>query len=278
MYDSFTTAINTQRATTHWMETITDNMMNQYTPGFRESKITFSTFLGGAITDNPLKNQGQGKSTPGTSNENVFFEGNGFFITRNSEGKTAYTRLGEFTFDSEGVYRAKNGDAVQGYILNDNGEIMAGTKSISADLYEETALKGGALSIPTTNIKMWIDPNNGKFMGKYDEYEIKEDGTIYGKADGGKRSVPLYKIATANFHNPSGLYEVKEGVFVETDDSGKPVIGRGSIRSGLLEQANTDFKGNMTNYQQAKVQMELVNALIKSNKELLEEAMRLVSS
>ena len=278
MYDSFTTAINTQRATTHWMETLTDNMMNQYTPGFRESKITFSTFLGGAINDNPLKNQGQGKSTPGTSNENVFFEGNGFFITRNSEGKTAYTRLGEFTFDSEGVYRAKNGDAVQGYILNDNGEIMAGTKSISADSYEETALKGGALSIPTTNIKMWIDPNNGKFMGKYDEYEIKEDGTIYGKADGGKRSVPLYKIATANFHNPSGLYEVKEGVFVETDDSGKPVIGRGSIRSGLLEQANTDFKGNMTNYQQAKVQMELVNALIKSNKELLEEAMRLVSS
>ena len=278
MYDSFTTAINTQRATTHWEETLTDNMMNQYTPGFRESKITFSTFLGGAVVDNPVKNQGQGKSTPGTSNENVFFEGSGFFVTRNSEGKTAYTRLGEFTFDSEGVYRAKNGDAVQGYILNDNGEIMAGTKSISADLYEETALKGGALSIPTTNIKMWIDPNNGKFMGKYDEYEIKEDGTIYGKADGGKRSVPLYKIATANFHNPSGLYEVKEGVFVETEDSGKPVIGRGSIRSGLLEQANTDFKGNMTNYQQAKVQMELVNALIKSNKELLEEAMRLVSS
>ena len=34
----------------------------------------------------------------------------------------------------------------------------------------------------------------------------------------------------------------------------------------------------MSAYQQAKMQMELVNALIKSNKELLEEAMRLVSS
>ena len=64
---------------------------------------------------------------------------------------------------------------------------MSGTKSISADLYEETALKGGAMSIPTTNIKLWIDPNNGKFLGKYDEYEIKNDGTIYGKADGGHR-------------------------------------------------------------------------------------------
>ena len=60
-------------------------------------------------------------------NENEFYEGNGFFITRNDEGKIIYTRHGEFTFDSEGVYRAKNGDAVQGYILNDNGEIMAGS-------------------------------------------------------------------------------------------------------------------------------------------------------
>ena len=64
----------------------------------------------------------------------------------------------------------------------------------------------------------------------------------------------------------------------ETEESGKPVIGRGAIRSGLIEQSNSDFKGNMANYQAAKVQMELVNALIKSNKELLEEAMRLVSS
>ena len=154
---------------------------------------------------------------------------------------------------------------------------MSGTKSISADLYQETALKGGALSIPTTNIKLWIDPNNGKFLGKYDEYEIKTDGTIYGKADGGNRSVPLYKIATANFHNPNGLYQIKDSKFVETPDSGKPVIGRGEIRSGLLELSNSDFKANIANYQQAKVQMELVNALIKSNKELLENAMQLVT-
>ena len=189
----------------------------------------------------------------------------------------SYTRLGEFTFDGEGVYRAKNGATVQGYILNDKGEIMSGTKSINADLYEETALKGGAMSIPTTNIKLWIDPNNGKFLGKYDEYEIKNDGTIYGKADGGNRSVPLYKIATANFHNPSGLYEVKDGVFIETEESGKPVIGRGEIRSGLLEQSNIDFKNNIADYQMAKAQMELVNALIKSNKQLLQSTIELAT-
>lgn len=277
MNDIYTTAINTQKATVHWMDFLGENLTNIYTPGYRENKVTFNTFLGGAVIDHPVKSFSQGKSTPGTSNENLFFEGTGFFVLRNEEGNVAYTRLGDFKFDKEGVYRSASGDTVQGYILNDKGEIMAGTKSIKADLFEETALKGGAMSIPTTNIKLWIDPNNGKFLGKYDEYEIKNDGTIYGKADGGNRSVPLYKIATANFHNPNGLYEVKEGKYVETSESGKPVVGRGEIRSGLLEQSNTGFKDNMANYQMAKVQMELVNALIKTNKDLLQSAMEMAT-
>ena len=277
MNDLYTTALNTQKATNQWMDVLAENMTNCYTPGYRENKITFKTFLNGAVVENNVKNQGQGKSIPGTSNENLFFEGSGFFMLRTPEGNVSYTRLGEFTFDSEGVYKAKNGSTVQGYILNDKGEIMSGTKSINADLYEETALKGGALSIPTTNIKLWIDPNNGKFLGKYDEYEIKNDGTIYGKADGGNRVVPLYKIATANFHNPNGLFDIGNGIFVETPESGKPVAGRGEIRSGLLEQSNTDFKANIAYYQEAKVQMELVNALIKSNKQLLQSAMEMAT-
>ena len=277
MNDIYTTALNTQKATNQWIDYIAENMTNVYTPGYRENKINFNTFLTGVVLDNNVKNQGQGKSIPGTSDENLFFEGKGFFVLRTAEGEVNYTRLGEFTFDSEGVYRARNGSAVQGYILNDKGEIMSGTKAISADLYEETALKGGAMSIPTTNIKLWIDPNNGKFLGKYDEYEIKNDGTIYGKADGGNRSVHLYKIATANFHNPNGLFDKGSGIFEETTESGKPVVGRGEIRSGLLEQANTDFKANIANYQQAKVQLEIVNALIKANKQLLQSAMELAT-
>ena len=38
---------------------------------------------------------------------------------------------------------------------------------------------------------------------------IKNDGTIVGKAESGKKVVPLYKITTRNFHNVSGLYEYK---------------------------------------------------------------------
>lgn len=277
MNDAFITAINTQYATVNWMDVIADNMTNVYTPGFKEKQVNFKTFLGGAINDDYDKKMSQGKSTPGTSNDNVFLEGKGFFLTKTPEGKSVYTRLGEFTFDGEGVYRAKNGNTVQGYILNDKGEIMQGTKSISSDLYQQTALKGGALDVPTTSIKMWIDPNNGKYLGKYDEYEIKNDGTILGKAENGKKVVPLYRITTRNFHNAAGLYEYKDGQFLETEESGKPVLGCGEIRSGLLELSNAAFKDNISYYQMAKLQMEVVNKLISSNKDLLQQAMQLVS-
>ena len=278
MNDAFVTAINTQYATINWMDVIADNMTNVYTPGFKEKKVSFKTFLNGAINDDYDKKMSQGKSTPGTSNDNVFLEGKGFFLTKTADGRSVYTRLGEFTFDCEGVYRATNGNTVQGYILNDKCEIMQGTKPISADLYQETALKGGALDIPTTNIKMWIDPNNGKYLGKYDEYELKKDGTIVGKAENGKKVVPLYRITTRNFHNAAGLYEYKDGQFLETEASGKPLLGCGEIRSGLLELSNSDFKGNISYYQMAKLQMEVVNKLISSNKELLQQAMQMVSS
>ena len=194
MNDSFINAMNCQKSTRDWMNSIAENMINAYTPGFRENKVTFKTFLNSAIIDGVDKKNGQGKSLPGTSNENVYLEGQGYFLLRRDDGKRVYTRLGEFKFDKEGVYKNPNGYEVQGYILNDKGEIMQGTKPVDADIYNETALNGGTVDLPTTNIKLWIDPNNGKFLGKYDDYEIKEDGTIYGKADGGKRT-PLHKAA-----------------------------------------------------------------------------------
>lgn len=278
MNDSFVNALNTQKSTSDWIDAVGENLMNIYTPGYRETKATFQTFLNSSIIDGFNKKTGQGKSIPGTSNENVFLEGEGYFTLRRDDGKLVYSRLGEFKFDKEGVYRNTDNMAVQGYILNDKGEIMQGTKPMDADIYAETGIKGGAVNIPTTNIKLWIDPNNGKYLGKYDEFEIKGAGILYGKADGGKTVVPLYKLAVMNFHNPEGLFEVKQGQFVQTEDSGAPVIGRGEVRGGLLEMSNCDFKANITYYQQAKMQMDVANKIISTNKQLLQSILDLISS
>ena len=70
---------------------------------------------------------------------------------------------------------------------------------------------------------------------------------------------------------------LKEGQFLETEESGKPVLGYGEIRSGLLELSNADLKTNISYYQMAKQQMEVVNKIISSNKDLLQQALQLVS-
>ena len=277
MNDAFINSLNTQKSTDSWINALAQNMSNMYTPGYRESAVTFKNFLSGTVADSHMKNLGQGKSIPGTSSENVFLEGNGYFMLRRSDGKVVYSRLGEFKFDGEGIYKNASGAEVQGFILNDKGEIMQGAKPVNANIYEDTALEGGAINIPTTNIKMWIDPNNGKYLGKYEECEIKDDGIIYGKSDAGKTVVPLYKIAIMNFHNPEGLFEVKQGEFIETDDSGKAVFGRGEVRGGLIEQSNVDLKANISYYQQAKVQVDMANKIISTNKQLLEQALGLLS-
>ncbi|MBQ3640928.1 flagellar hook basal-body protein [bacterium] len=278
MRDAFINALNAQKATNHWITSLSENLVNVYTPGYREKQFTFKTFMDGAIGEGNLRNISQGKSMPGTSDENIFLEGNGYFVLRNDKGRIVYTRLGEFKFDGEGVYRSSDGQAVQGYILNDKGEIMNGAKPVDADSFVNTAFDGGAASVPTTNIKLWIDPNNGKYLGKYEEFEFKDDGILYGKADDGKIQTPLYKVAVINFHNPQMLFQVSDGQFIETEESGRPVVGRGEVRGGLIERSNVDFDANTTYYQQANLQLDITNQLIKSYKELLQNAIELMSS
>ena len=276
MPDAFITAINTQKTTQEWMDLIISNMSNIYTPGYRQKEGNFKTCLDGIAIDDLRVNKGQGKSTPGTAPENIFLEGDGFFLTKRPDGKVLYTRLGEFTFDGEGSYKSKEGFKVQGYILNDNGELMAGPVIQNKDPNSATNAEGGPAMMATTDIKLWIDPSNGKYLGKYDEFEIKEDGVLYGKADKGKTVLPLYKIAVLNFNNPAELTQIKEGYFMENSKSGKPVMGKAEVRSGLIEMANTDFKTQIAYLQQAKMQMELTNKLINTNKQLLEEALKLL--
>ena len=169
MKDAYVNAINIQAATRHWMDAVSENMVNMYTPGYRENQVTFKTFLDAVQLDGYLKNTGQGKAIPGTSTENVFLEGNGYFVVRNDEGRIAYTRLGEFKFDGEGVYKASDGSKVQGYILNDHGEIMAGTKKPTSAEIEEKTAKSGGLRVATNENKHWIDSVKGKNLGKNNE-------------------------------------------------------------------------------------------------------------
>ena len=67
MRDSYISALNTQMTTSKCMDAISENLVNLYTPGYRENQMTFKTYLDSAVPDRILKNTGQGKAIPGTS-------------------------------------------------------------------------------------------------------------------------------------------------------------------------------------------------------------------
>ncbi len=271
MNDCFITAINTQRISKDWIDQIAINMGNVYTPGYRGINGNFKNFLDGSTYDDLRAKTSQGKSMPGTAEENIFLEGKGMFVTKKPDGKVLYTRLGEFTFDGEGVYKSKEGYSVQGYILNDKGEVQSGVLDPNIGKESDDLAK-----IPTTDIKLWIDPSNGKYLGKYEEFEIKGDGILYGKGDKGKIKVPLYKIAVMNFHNQGALTRLNEVYYTDNELSGPPIVGRGEVRGGLIEMSNVNLKEDIVLFQQAKVQMDMANKLISTNKQLLEEALKLL--
>ena len=277
MRDSYINAMNIQKNVVHWMNAVSENLVNAYTPGYQETQVSFKTCLDSAMIDKNQKSTAQGKAVPGTSDANVFIDGKGYFVVRNEYGKIAYTRYGNFKFDGEGVYKTQDGASVQGYILNDAGEIMQGTKSLDSAAFQKIVKEAGAAAIPTTEIKLWIDPDNGKYLGKYEEYEIKDDGILYGKADDGAVEVPLYKLALMNFNNSAALFEVKKGQYLETKYSGKPVVASAEVKNSHLETSNVDFRANVNSWKMAQKQLDFAGSVMSTYKDLLESMMDLIN-
>lgn len=275
MQDAFITAINSEKSALGWFELLTENMSNIYTPGFREIRGSFHTFMDGSQLNELNIKQSQTKAVPGIAPENLFLEGPGFFTVRRPDGTIMYTRLGDFKFDGKGTYTTKQSYKVQGYVLDKSGNIM-NAGAAGSDPNNPSMPSGGPGSIATTEISLWIDPSNGKYLGKYDEWKIENNGVIYGKNNKTKVKEPLYKIALVNFHNAESLTQPEDGYFTQNENSGEPVASSAETRSGLLEKSNVDFRENIHLLQQAKLQLSVTNKIISTNKTLLEEALRLI--
>lgn len=279
MRDPFVTAINAQKAALTWFEDLSVNASNLYTPGYREKRMLFSDFINGTTYEPMAFNPEQGKSIPGRAPSNLFIEGKGMFVVRKDDGALLYTRLGDFKFDANGTMVNELGYKLQGYLTDEKGNIVntgAVQSSPGGSPNNTSHNNGGPGHMPTTEINMWIDPTNGKFFGKYDEYKVKADGVVIGVADGGKKIVPLYRIALVNFVNPSGLAMVEDNYFTPSPNSGEPVEGSGEIQSGLLESSNLKLKEVVNYLTLAKVQLDVTSKLINSNKTLLQESLRLI--
>lgn len=144
MENSIYIGLSRQMALSRDMEIIANNVANMNTPGYRGQNLVFEEFISDPKgTDDPLSfvnDRGQYEVTkPGpvsaTSNPlDIALNGPGFIGIETLDGRTVYTRAGDFTMDAEGN------------LLTSAGYSVAGAG-------------GGAVTIPADSSEIKIDAN-----------------------------------------------------------------------------------------------------------------------
>jgi flagellar hook protein FlgE len=134
----------------------------------------------------------------------------------------------------------------------------------------ENVLGGGALPIPdpptSSNFEIRLTNStqfgsnfavntlrqNGNSTGELSGVAIDDEGTVSARFSNGLTKA-LGQVALANFTNAQGLRAIGDSSWVETGESGNPVIaapGSGSlgrINAGALEESNVDLSEELVN-------------------------------
>lgn len=136
MLTSLFTGISGLNANGLALSVIGDNIANANTVGFKVSRANFGDILSQTLGGASAMQVGRGVMiidiqkmfTQGTlettSNPlDLAIEGDGFFIVRQINGPTYYTRAGQFRLDKEGYVVDPNGFRLQAYQMNPDGTV-----------------------------------------------------------------------------------------------------------------------------------------------------------
>lgn len=185
LYTAYTGMINQQKR----LDTVTNNLANASTTGFKREGLTSKSFdqmLTVKLNDLsvPYLNEGIGKMSLGVKigenytdySQGSFKEtgntydlalaGNGFFTISytDKKGNTSekYTRDGEFTMDSEGYLRTLEGDYVQG----EGGNIMIPVETSEVSIRDNGDIYADGEYVDSLRIVDFEDYNNIEKFGK----------------------------------------------------------------------------------------------------------------
>jgi flagellar hook protein FlgE len=128
---SFSSPLSGLNAAQKNLQSISNNLANIDTIGYKDQSVSFSDIFSASSTTNgsgdPVQtgsgvsvaatnsNFTDGSLSPTETASNMALSGNGFFVTKSSSGSQEYTRSGDFTTNSAGQLTTANGELVQGY-------------------------------------------------------------------------------------------------------------------------------------------------------------------
>ena len=152
MLQSFYTAFTGLFADKDWLSVISDNIANVNTIGFKSEDVVFEDLLarslttfknrnpvnqeigGGTFISATVKNFSQGSFKITGNSLDLALDGEGFFIVKDRSGTVYYTRNGQFRLDANGDVINMLGMRVQGWMLDENGNIAGAIGNINVPM------------------------------------------------------------------------------------------------------------------------------------------------
>lgn len=248
------------------LDTISNNISNINTTGYKTERVEFQSLLYQTIQDTSTDSQGNqkpvgvqvGLGTKSTAITSQFTQGNvyqtegtfdfaiegeGFFKVQMPDGTVAYTRNGslKMAIGTDGLTLCTS----QGYpILDTNDEPIVFDLSYSAD-------------------KLVTDDNGG---------------FAYPDATGNPQPLGV-QIGLVQFNNPAGLEKIAGSLYKETDASGEPrkegedgELKLSLLHQGYLEMSNVQAVDEMVNMIIAQRAYEMNSKAITASDEMLQQA------
>jgi flagellar basal-body rod protein FlgG len=255
------TAASGMEAQQYQMDTISNNLANVNTTGFRRNEARFQdlvyqelrapgTPVGASVV--PV-GQDVGLGVKVGSSEKIFTQGNliqtgnaldvaiegdGFFQVTMPDGTTAYTRDGSFKRDANGAMVTADGYFVQ----------------------------------PQITV-----PQNAQ------QLSIGEDGTVTALVPGSNLPQQLGQIQLARFVNPAGLSPLGgHNLYTQTAASGAPIVtqaglnGAGTLQGGYLENSNVQVVQEIVNMITSQRAFEANSKTITAADEMLQTANQII--
>lgn len=262
------------------VDTISNNLANINTTGYKKEKAEFKSLLYQTIQEETYNANGepkpvgaqvglgvknsavttqftQGSVNPTGNDFDFAIEGKGFFSLLTSSGEIGYTRNGSF--------RLANG--VEGFTLTDSsGNPLLATNGMPIVIREEY-------------IPFEIDePEEGTSFNA-SKITVNDYGEIlYPDKDGVARSIGM-EIAIVQFNNPGGLLKVGNTMLKETGASGMPrlesddpTLGKSKLHQGYLEASNVQAIDEMVDLIVAQRAYEMNSKVITATDEMMQQA------
>ena len=239
---SFYTSLSGLKAAQTDLATISNNVANVGSAGFKKSRAIFGDLFASAPTQTTKMIAGQGTRLNGITQQftqgtleatdktlDLAIAGEGLFVVRGDPPRSeiSYTRNGAFQVDVNRRVVDTIGATLQLLPIDASGTVTSTALADMTDLVLPST-KPGDPTVSLANIS------------------IGTDGLVTATYGDGSNEL-LGKVAMASFTAQEGLRPIGDAHWQSTGDSGPPAINAasngplGTIRSGAIERANVDI-------------------------------------